>query len=689
MLYAHAILLAMLLAAPDTLPAVPTVPPDTLTASRADIHAFLFDEGILEEEQGEDVLAQIDALLDTPLDLNTASAHALSALPFLRMAEAEAIVQARQSTGPFRSLEEAFAAAEIPHARRPYLRAFLKLAPPTATPHRPWRVSVLQQAMRRLDLGEGYNPERTGTTYLGSPTRWLTRLQVDQPGRWQFRLTLNKHAGEPFAWAPEREQFGFTHAAGHVAWTPGDRANRVLLGDYQVALGQGLMLWRGMAIGKSTQAIQGPARRGHGIAPYQGTNPNGHFRGAAAQVTHGLVTAVGFVSHVSRDASLDTLRTSNGSSRVMVTSLPTAGRHRTSTELSRRAATSLQTVGGAVEVGRSSRHVGLAGYAAKFLDPVAPSEAFYQRMAFSGATAHGLSLYGQIHSGWVSAGAEVMRAHTGTVAGVAWLHTRVGQTADMLWHSRILPVRHVALFGNPMADQSANAAGERGLYMGLRLQPAPEWEVSGYADVAMFTWSRFRVDRPSTGTDVRARITYQPRRWLRAYLQGRSRQRELNATAGPHDTRSLTPSHRHDLRLHTHFSYSPALRFSTQIDHVWSTEDASSTRGVLLAQDVRWIVRPGLQLDARLAYFDTDSFAARVFIYEHDLLYSFSVPAFSGQGQRRYLMLSFAPWPWLDVRTKIAETHMPLAKTMGSGLDLVEGNRLREVRLHIRWRPWR
>ncbi|NBB99761.1 MAG: hypothetical protein GVY15_02735 [Bacteroidetes bacterium] len=658
-----------------------------LTVTRAEVRAFLFDERD-DEALPEDLFEQLEAWLDDPLDLNRASAHALVVLPWLRPAQAEAIVRTRTTDGAFPSVEAALDAAGVPPQDRAYLRAFLRVRPLTTGTPAPWRLTLMQQATRRLDLGRGYDTSRDGTTYLGSPVRVMTRLQVSQRGRWQGRLTLNKHAGEPFAWDPARQFFGYSHVAGHVAWQPRHRRTTVIVGDYQVALGQGALLWRGLAFGKGTAAVDGPARSGRGLAPYQGTDPNRHFRGLAGTVAVGPATLTAFASHTRRDAALDTLATPDGQASVVLTALPTSGRYRTPLERERRATATLQTAGGAIEIGSLGRHAGLAGYVARFGYPVAGSDALYRRASFSGQQAHGLSLYGYYTLAETTAGAELMRSHTGTRGGAAWLRTTIGRLAEVLWHGRFFPVGR-SLFGNPIAEQASGAAGERGFYLGLQLHPHPAWTLAGYADVFAMTWPRFRADRPSTGLDVRVRLTHQPRSWLRVYAQGRSRQREQNGAALRHDTRPLQPISRHDIRLHTQYAHSSTLRLATQVDHVWTQTEASSGRGFLLSQDVRWQLLPTLRLDARLAFFDADTFDARVYAYEHDLRYSFSVPAFSGQGQRRYLMASWAPTAALDLQIKLAETYMPMESTMGSGLDEVDGNRLRDVRVQLRWRPLR
>jgi hypothetical protein len=102
----------------------------------------------------------------------------------------------------------------------------------------------------------------------------------------------------------------------------------------------------------------------------------------------------------------------------------------------------------------------------------------------------------------------------------------------------------------------------------------------------------------------------------------------------------------------------------------------------MLYQDVRWRPVPALQLDGRVAFFDTDGFAARIYAYENDLLYAFAIPAFSGRGHRRYVMARLNIGGGLDLELKYSVTRF---------VDTANHNRsaprLREIRVQLRWAP--
>ena len=164
----------------------------------------------------------------------------------------------------------------------------------------------------------------------------------------------------------------------------------------------------------------------------------------------------------------------------------------------------------------------------------------------------------------------------------------------------------------------------------------------------------------------------------------------------------IHPATRQSIRWSGTYAFSRALRLRSRLEGVrsvpapsvvaapaGSSSDAtapSSQYGMLLYQDVRWSPTSWLTVDGRLSVFDTDDYATRVFAYETDVLYSFTVPALQGRGQRSYLFVRLRPHRQWVVEVKIAETRYRGVQSVGSGLQEVAGNRVREVRVQLQWR---
>jgi hypothetical protein len=117
----------------------------------------------------------------------------------------------------------------------------------------------------------------------------------------------------------------------------------------------------------------------------------------------------------------------------------------------------------------------------------------------------------------------------------------------------------------------------------------------------------------------------------------------------------------------------------------YKSEVNSTTYGSVVYQDVTWTAkRMPLSLSARFALFDTDSWDTRIYAYESDVLYSFSVPAYYSQGTRVYLMVKYELFNRVDVWLRWAQTYYSKMEELGSGYDLISGSTRSDVKLLIR-----
>ncbi len=91
-----------------------------------------------------------------------------------------------------------------------------------------------------------------------------------------------------------------------------------------------------------------------------------------------------------------------------------------------------------------------------------------------------------------------------------------------------------------------------------------------------------------------------------------------------------------------------------------------------------------LNLSARFAWFNTPSYSTRIYAYENDLLYTFSIPAYYGKGFRLYLNVTYKINPKIDVWMKVANTSWNDRETISSGYNEISGNQKTEVKFELR-----
>ena len=93
-----------------------------------------------------------------------------------------------------------------------------------------------------------------------------------------------------------------------------------------------------------------------------------------------------------------------------------------------------------------------------------------------------------------------------------------------------------------------------------------------------------------------------------------------------------------------------------------------------------------LNVWGRVGYFKTDDYDSRIYAYENDLLYQFSVPSFYGEGIRSYLTGKVKICEKMELWFKAARTWFFDVDSLGSGYTLIEGNKRTEVKFQLRFR---
>ena len=126
------------------------------------------------------------------------------------------------------------------------------------------------------------------------------------------------------------------------------------------------------------------------------------------------------------------------------------------------------------------------------------------------------------------------------------------------------------------------------------------------------------------------------------------------------------------------------LKTSVDIVHNGYRQQTPSL-GILIAQSIGYTFRNfPLKWDANIAWFQTDDYASRISLYEKGLLYGFSIPSFYGKGERFALNIRYELSKYLIFQAKYGMTHYRDRKTIGSGLEQINGNVKNDLYLQVR-----
>ncbi len=90
--------------------------------------------------------------------------------------------------------------------------------------------------------------------------------------------------------------------------------------------------------------------------------------------------------------------------------------------------------------------------------------------------------------------------------------------------------------------------------------------------------------------------------------------------------------------------------------------------------------------DLYLSWFDADTYNARIYSYERNLLSTFYMPSFYGKGIRLAFSAKYKITSNLTFSIKTGYTNYFNRDEIGSGTELIIGNKRMDIYTYLRWR---
>ncbi len=262
----------------------------------------------------------------------------------------------------------------------------------------------------------------------------------------------------------------------------------------------------------------------------------------------------------------------------------------------------------------------------------------------------------------------------GIVQGLVWhLHPQFSWSAYFRYFD---PGFHT-FYGSSLAEGSGNH-NETGFYTGVMIIPVPRVKISGYFDIYHFPWVTYTTVAPSTGSDFMTQIDLSLSRKLSLYLKGRyeSKPQKLTTNGVAADYNENTTK----LRFHAEYIAGAKITLRSRFEYAGYAFNRLHEKGFLAFQDILYAPFRQLKMWFRYAFFNTDGYNSRIYTFENDLLYSFSIPEFHGTGQRIYLNLKWNPTAKITAYLKAGYTLHQGVTAWGSGNDITPGNNRTEIR---------
>lgn len=678
-------------------------------AQNEDINLETFAEQLFqvqdEDISYEDIYESLLLYYSNKLNLNTVEPEELSSLYILSPAQLSNFFSYRDQFGTFLSINELQAVPELELETIRLLLPFVTVEE-SLTDSRPLIKRIISEEnnylllrySRRLEEQKGYTPAlpidttfvkdevgnitdtltKAPTRYIGSPEKIYGRFRTSHRNDFSIGFTFEKDNGEQFTF--KNGQKGFDFYSYHLLLENKLGFKKIMLGDFQLQVGQGIVYGAGFNAGKGAETVNTSMRNNLGIRPYTSVLESGFFRGAGITKKQGNFELTLFYSKLKRDGKIQTDTTFSDFDEF-VNSIQNDGFHRTASDLLTKHTIDEQSIGAVVQYRPHRRlTVGLSGLDSRYSSPIQKKPNNYNQFEFKGDHNYVTSAYANYTWQNFTFFGEAARSKSGGVGAVGGLMASLSKTVDMAMVFRNYDKDFHSFYGSSFSEGS-RGINERGTYWGIAIKPNRRHKVNLYYDRFKFPWLKYRTEAPSFGQEWLARYTYLPSRQITLYAQ--ARQQSGQVTLPQENLNVLSNQVKRNYIFNIDYELKPWLKLKTKVQSSTQSQADELTKGFAIIQDVNFNVWR-LKFHTRMALFETDDFANAQYVYENDVLYSFSIPPYNGTGARTYVMVRYDPVRKVSLWLRYGRYNFRDRESVGSGLEASEGNTATEIKTMLR-----
>ena len=625
----------------------------------------------------ENELEELSNRLQEPVNLNSATREQLEQFPFLSDIQIEHLLAYIYIHGQMETIYELQLVEELDRQTIQYLLPFVCIKAINNEPAFRWKTMLKDagrygknEVLTRLDI-PFYKRKGYEHTYLGPSVYNSVKYTFRYRDQLYAGGVAEKDAGEPFAALHNR--YGYDYYSFYLLLQNCGRLKSLAVGNYRLSFGQGLVMSTDYLMGKTIYASSFN-NRSTGIKKHSSTDEYNYFRGVATTVALTKRLSVSaFYSHRNMDGVV-----TDGE----ITSVYKTGLHRSRKEADKKNLLTSQLTGGNVSYQQNHIRLGITGIYYVFNRPYEPELTGYSKYNIHGNHFYNLGIDYAYRWRRFSFQGETAIGKQGWASLNRLQYSPVQDIQFMLIH-RFYSYDYWAMYAHSFGEGST-VQNEQGYYVGLETTPFSHWRFFVSFDLFSFPWKKYRINKPSRGTDGLIQATFTPRTNLSMYLKYRYKQKERDLT-GSKGTLTL-PIFHHQLRYRLNYSLNDVFSSRTTLDYNhFHSQDRAATKGYQVTQMISFQL-PWTRLfaDVQGSYFCTDDYDSRVYVSEKGLLYTFYTPSFQGRGFRCAVRLRYElNKHWLFI-TKFGETIYLNRNEIGSGNDLIYGNKKADIQMQLR-----
>lgn len=580
----------------------------------------------------ETLFESLADLKESPVDINSGDEKEIARLFFLTEFQVRILAEHVRKNGRLLSIYELSILPAFDRNTAAMMEPFVVLNTRHDGQHRGDGHSTILYT-----VASHFNP---GDTATGIRSAVKMKHEGD---RLSFGMTGENDPGERFL-----IKKGPDFTSGYILYQSGRSMNSILLGDFTLRIGEGLIYnscsWMGSWL-TSPSFMTGR----HSADPYRSVGENNFLRGVAINL--GNLNS-GFMIFYSSNR-VDARPVYDPYSVIIgVSNLVKGGIHvsRSQADACNRLAENI--AGFHFATGAERVRGGITASFTWLSPPFLPDTTKPENLfAFTGNRLLNMGADFRAGTGMVVLFGEAAMSTPGSWAATAGMRVKPSPLITLNLLGRHLSPGYYA-FHSASFTEGQGPGNESGIALSLHVEAASHLHITAAADHYLIPWPRYRSSSPSSGFRTELKGDYQPSEnmAIRLTYSAMSRDYDIPAERGSAGTETFTRRH---VSLLFDYHTASGLNLTTRVSA--SANSRPGERGYLLCQNISYSFTSfPLRLWYGYGVSSGSGYDCRLYSYENDLLSSFSMAVYYGEMVRSFVMVSLRPSGDTEFRMKYA-----------------------------------
>jgi len=625
----------------------------------------------------EEVFDMLEESGNILLNLNNASPEQLEASGLLTPFQVHQLIRYRDRFGAIYSIYELAALPGFDASKLSDLETCLELTPGPESP-----VKKRSKHMVMVDMGLSHpasvayqvDPDDKGEkVYAGSPLRTTLRIRSQAGNHLSMGLTYEKDAGEK-AFDKGMPQF----LSGYLLYQGNRKIKQMVAGTFQ--LNHGLGLVNGSGFFHNPASIRINQQTISLLRPYASKTEQRFERGIACQLAWNKFQLLTWASHTQQDLSPVSLAGDPKEIRWWEHQR-TTGLHRTSGELEGRDLAA--RISGGIHLLYRRREFALGIMTGTERMAINKKGNTILANSYDPVIHHTASLHGT----WLRGRWQIFGELAADISqSIACEVGCVIQFNDFL-HWTMLVHHYGKGYRGFLPSTYASGShlnNEHGVTFHLHMEPGRFLMADFTSEISRYPSPRFQTLVPSYAyrMDLSLRNPgMNPLQWRIKLVSKAWQSTPANGTTGIRPLKE-TRVNRFDCRL-IHENDGP-IKWQSRLVLSFLSTTQKPVPAYAALQGVTFQATPYFRCTVQFVLFQVKDWENRIYLHEPGFYYSFSFPCYYGRGQKTTLLLTLKAIRGITLSAKISRISYPYRDGLGSGNDLVNGNKKWETAVQLR-----